>query len=511
MADNVDQFRPLGELTGQYNIQEWKPPGPLSLAYTKSTKLIRAMGGPFGCAKTTTAEINEVFCAMRSPICLDGVRRYHCLTLRDTYRQLYKTAIRTWHEWFPPSAGEWTGGQDRPAKHQLLFMDDFGPVEFIMEFAAIPDGDVRDFLDGYEISSVFMNAATSLQRDVLNYSIGRIGRYPAQRLLPAGYAIDKHIAMDFNKADVDHWLYDMLVMNRDPATTDFFDFPGGLDKGAENLQNLTPGYYQDMIRLNPEWWVNIYVHNRWGPSRHGRPVYDTFRQNRHVANGDFDALPDLDLCIGLDAGTLTGGRPSAVFFQVTPFGRVRVIDELYVGRCGPSRFFEAVLAKLDQPHLRPAADRLRAWCDPSAFGGADSESGELTWVQIGEETLGVTIEAPESNELEGFRLETVRILLREAEGDEQGIIFSPRCGLLIKGMNSGYCYEIRIIGGKESEDPKPKKNDASHPQDALQHGLTGFFGRSFVTNATRRRIDPEAYGRRAMSAPGFSAEFDLFD
>jgi hypothetical protein len=292
---------------------------------------------------------------------------------------------------------------------------------------------------------------------------------------------------------------------------DFIDLPGGMDPGAENVGNLTPGYYQAMIKANPEWWVNIYVHNRWGPSRHGRPVYDTFRQDRHVARHDFDADPSLDLCIGLDAGTETGGRPAAVIFQVTPFGRVRILDELYLGRCGPSKFFEALLGLLDQKHLRAAAHRLRIWCDPSAFGGGDKESGEATWVEMGEEALGVQIDPPESNELEGFRLETVRILLREAEGDEQGIVFSPRCGLLIKGMNSGYCYEIREIAGKRTEDPKPKKNDASHPQDALGHGLTGFFGRAFVTNATRRRIDPERQGARGLSTPGFTADFDLFE
>jgi hypothetical protein len=511
MADDIETYRPLDELAGRYRISEWKPPGPGAMRYLNSTALIRALGGPYGSAKTTTCEIGEVFCAQRSPMCLDGVRRYKVLTIRDSYRQLYKTAIQTWHEWFPPSAGQWTGGQDRPAEHRLRFLDEYGPTEFIHQFAAIPDGEIRDWLDGFEVSSIFINAATSVPREVVNYGIGRIGRYPAQRLLPKGFAIDKHIAMDLNKADVDHWLYDMLVMNRDADVVDFIDLPGGMDPGAENVGNLTPGYYQAMIKANPEWWVNIYVHNRWGPSRHGRPVYDTFRQDRHVARHDFDADPSLDLCIGLDAGTETGGRPAAVIFQVTPFGRVRILDELYLGRCGPSKFFEALLGLLDQKHLRAAAHRLRIWCDPSAFGGGDKESGEATWVEMGEEALGVQIDPPESNELEGFRLETVRILLREAEGDEQGIVFSPRCGLLIKGMNSGYCYEIREIAGKRTEDPKPKKNDASHPQDALGHGLTGFFGRAFVTNATRRRIDPERQGARGLSTPGFTADFDLFE
>lgn len=510
MADDIDQYTPLQALRGEFNISEWKPPGPKSLAYTQSTALIRAMAGPVGCAKTTTAEINEVFCAIKSPQCLDGVRRYSCLTIRDTYRQLYKTAIATWNAWFPQTVGKWSGGQDRPAEHRLLFIDDYGPVEFTMMFAAIPDQDIRDWLDGFEVSSIFMNAATSLPAELLRYGASRIGRYPAQRLLPKGYKIDKHIAMDLNKSDVDSWLYEMLVLNLNRDTTDFFDFPGGLDPDAENIKNLNPTYYQDMLRLNPKWWVDIYVNNRWGPSRDGRPVFDTFRQNRHVANGDFDALEDLPLMIGLDAGTLTGGRPSAVFFQVTPFGRARVVDELYLGRCGPTRFFNALIERLSQPHLAPAAHDIRAWCDPSAFGGADEESGELTWVQVGEEALGITIEMPESNELENFRLETIRILLGIAEGDELGLVLSPRCKILIKGFNSGYFYEIKQLAAGVKEDPKPKKNDCSHPMDALGHGLTGHFGKAFVEGAVRHRLDPSRTQHGAWSAPGFSANFDLF-
>lgn len=508
MVDNVDEYRPLGELAAENDITKWMPPGPLSLEYMGLQTPIRALAGPYGCGKTTTVFISEVMNGMKSPICLDGVRRYSLLTVRDSYRQLYKTAIRTWHEWFKPTAGEWSGGQDRPAEHKLKFQDEYGPVEFTNQFAAIPDMDIRDWLDGYEISAIFMNAATSIPREVLTFGTGRIGRHPRQQLLPKGYKIDKHVAMDLNKADVDNWLYDLLEATRDPRIVGFVDLPGGMDPGAENLENLTPGYYSDMVAANPDWWNNIYVHNRWGPSRHGRPVYDTFRQHRHVAREDFEARSDLELLIGFDAGTLNGGRPSAVFGQVTPSGRVRIIDELYLGRCGPTRFFEAVLRKLEEPHLRAANMRIRAWCDPSAFGGADHESGEKTWVEIGEAALGIVIEPTESNELEGFRLETVRILLRESEGDEQGLLISPRCVILIKGFNSGYCYEIKEIAGVKKEDPTPKKNEVSHPHDSLQYLVTGFFGKVFVENAMRRRrLDPRD-GEFERRQSGFSLNFD---
>ena len=498
MVDNIDEFRHLSELTESADIQlkDWSPPGPLSLRYVQTEKPVRGMIGPLGSGKTTTMLAGEVFCAIRAPKCVDGVRRYSVLCTRDSYRQLYKTAIPSWQELFPPTVGEWSGGQDRPAEHRLRFVDNYGPVEFRIEFSAIPDGSIRDWLDGYQVTSLIMNAANSHPFDVYAFGGTRINRYPKKKLLPKGYRNEAHIGFDMNKTDVDEWVYDEFVLNYDPNIMEILDFPGGLEPGAENVHNLDEGYYQDNIKRmrSQPWLIDILIHNKWGASRSGQPVFPEYDDAKHLATGhnggppmDIDAIPGVPLLIGLDAGTEKGGRPAAVFFQVVAPYRVRVIDELYLGRCGPNRFGDALLAKLDEPHLRDATHGLRGFPDPSAFYGADEEGDEITWLDVIEGKLGIDLEEPESNELEGFRLETVRVLLT---GYEDGWMFqlSPRCKMLRKGFNSGYHYVREETRKGVTEKDRPNKNEYSHPMDALQHGVTGFFGRSLIVNMGRSRM-----------------------
>lgn len=510
MADDIDSYRPLGELVenSAIDLRSWQSPGPVSSAFLESDNLIRTLLGPLGSGKTTTCLVGQLEAAIRSPRCLDGVRRWRVLGIRDSYRQLYKTLIPSWHDLFKPQDGEWSGGQDRPAEHKLRFLDDHGPVEFEIQFAAIPEGSIRDWLDGFQPSAILINAMSSVPRDVLTYSLGRIGRYPRQAMLPKGYSIDKHVAADSNKTDVEHWIYDLCVANR-TQDVGVFDLPGGLDPAAENKHNLHPTYYEDMARANAhqKWWVDINVHNRWGPSRSGTPVYPEFDHAQHVSSIDFDVDPDLELCIGLDAGTMNGGRPSAVFFQVAAGPRVRVIDELYLGRCGPKRFFEALLDALDRPWLRRAKN-FRVWCDPSAFAGADREGGETTWVEQGERALALTIDMPVSNELHAFRIPTVSYCLTQIYGPSDPMFrIAPRCKLLIAGFNSGYRYKRKEKADGVREDAQPEKNDYSHPHDGLQHGLTGYFGKSLLMSGSRSLRDPET--ARAPSRSPFSLDFKL--
>lgn len=514
MVDHIDDYRDLGEVaeTAGLDIRKWQPPGPVSLAYARSQALNRILIGPFGSGKTTTCLVSEALGAIRAPRCLDGVRRYRLLCLRDTYRQLYKTCIASWHQWFPPTFGTWTGGQDRPAEHKLLLRDDYGPIELEVQFAALPEGSIKDFFDGFEPTAIFMNAMPTMPEDVLTYGIGRVGRWPPQRMLPKGLTIDKHMAGDANKTDVDSWFYRFCVEEKN-ADTDVFDMPGGLDPAAENVPNLPGGvkYYVDQARANAhrQWWVNINVHNRWGASRSGQPVYPEYDDTVHCAREDFDADPALELCIGLDAGTRMGGRPAAVFFQVPAGPRVKVIDELYIGRAGPTRFFDALLDALDRPHLR-ACTKFRVWVDPSAFVGADSEGGEVTWVELGEKALDLPFLQPDSNELHAFRIPTVRYPLTQMIGPgDPMFLMSPRCRKLRGGFNSGYRFARKEDKGRVKEEPDPEKNEYSHPHDALQHGLTGYFGRSLLTDGMRtRRSRADDDGRARRSSP-FGFDFNL--
>jgi hypothetical protein len=497
-----DDFKAAVELT------RWKVPGPVSQAYIECRDEVKALVGPYGSGKTSTVLNSEVMEAIRSPQCLDGVRRYSLLVLRDNYRQLYKTAVRTWHEWYPPQHGDWKGGSDRPAEHKLTFQDEYGLVKMHVMFAAIPETDIQAFMDGFEVSAIFLNAAPSMPRDVLTYGLGRIGRDPPQRRLPDGCAIYRHVSMDANKTEDDHWFYDLCengMVGEDGVAEKigFFDMPGGMEPDAENRENLAPGYYESHLKRQPKWWCRINVHNKWGPSRKGTPVYDDYDPDVHDAREDFSAVKEQPLILMMDAGTATAGHPACIFAQAFAGPSVKAIDELYIGRAGPSRFIDALLSKLDEPHLRPAAHNLLAYLDPSAFGQGDQDSGESTWLDLAEKGLGISINCPISNALHDFRIPTIETLLRL----RGGLIISPRCTLLRRGFASAYHYEKRETRAGVSEKPQPAKNDASHPHDALQHGVTGHFGSSLIEGQMRQRArqsNHDSFNGGSMIAADFN-------
>src|SRR5689334_24455296 len=71
---------------------------PYTTLFRSSTALIRGLLGPLGSGKTTTCLVGQVEAAIKAPRCLDGVRRWRVLAIRDNYRQLYKTLIPSWHD-----------------------------------------------------------------------------------------------------------------------------------------------------------------------------------------------------------------------------------------------------------------------------------------------------------------------------------------------------------------------------------------------------------------------------
>jgi len=72
----------------------YEPTGPVSQLFYEDRADVSMIMGPIGSAKTSTALMKFVLCAMaqrKSPI--DGVRYSKWCVIRDTYRNLKKTTI----------------------------------------------------------------------------------------------------------------------------------------------------------------------------------------------------------------------------------------------------------------------------------------------------------------------------------------------------------------------------------------------------------------------------------
>lgn len=478
-----DYIRDLPERPS-VNVRKFDWPGPVAKAFGENwADPIVGIMGPQGGGKTTTCCMKIIRSAARMPRCRDGVRRSRWLVVRDTYDRLYRSAVASWLSLVPKTAGDWEGGQGRPAKHRVVWERPNGYIDLEMNFVAIGDQAAEDVMRGYEYSGLWINEGDRTSEDVLTFGVGRGLRYPPKSMSMPGEPEPRLLTLlDFNAPDVDNWIYKRFIEMPQPGHK-LYRQPGGRSPNAENLANLRPSgeeYYAEQIRLNGSKadWIRRFVDNEFGFSRDGEPVYPEFMDLTHVAAEPFGFLPHLPVTVGLDAGL----HPAAVFTQTTPKGQVRVPAEIAPGRMGTTRFTE--ITKRFIAETIPPSCRLLGYADPSAAYGADKQGGELSWIETMQHGLGFPILEAPSNEI-GLRLDAVRQPLGTLIDGEPGFLLSPSCKVLRRGFNSKYCFvRVRGVNGDTYRDT-PAKTDESHPHDALQYACLGTRGRYAVIHNDR--------------------------
>jgi hypothetical protein len=278
----------------------------------------------------------------------------------------------------------------------------------------------------------------------------------------------------------------------DRPVVDFHRQPGAREPGAENLQNLEPGYYELQYASSPKDYCDRMLDNRFIPMRHGQPVYPEFNYALHIAAAPLRLDPMRRLSIGLDAGL----TPAAGFIQRTSMHQLRLIDELNVfpqadetiGGVGPTRFGQALLAHIMDRGYHHAAE-IHILYDPSAKDGTDKSGNERSWIEIveaqlrplkalmngsqfgGQRERRFIVRAAPTNKLQ-VRLEALRRpMLQIIDGGLPGLIVSPVCKISIKGFVAGYHYQRVAVGGDGVGrfDMQPNKNMFSHQMDANQY------------------------------------------
>lgn len=448
----------------------WTPPGPVASAFMDDMSPISAIMGPVGSGKTTAALVKAVTHARRQrPSPRDGVRRYKQLVIRDTFVNIERTILPSWFGIFPKEFGEWKGGP--PASHILKFADADGLIELRVDFMGLGDDTVENLLRGYEMTGFYANEVDLLTYGTVDFLYSRTGRYPS--------ALDGGCSwrggwMDFNAPEQDHWLHHLLVDGVIPDTEPaqpatgfrFFRQPGGLEPGAENRRNLPPDYYEAMLGTMPDWRARRLVHNNWGYSRDGKPVFPEFNDAVHVADAPLQPVKGVAVGIGIDAG----GTPAATFGQFLPGGRFVVLDEIATGPgTGPNAFGDLLNDKRSE---RFRGFDIFAWADPSAAYGAD-DGADRNWLATVSNRSGLRIRPAPTN-APGMRQEAIRgYLARMVEG-RPSLTLDPRCRHLRKAWNSGYHYRrIRVNGASGRFDTKPAKNEWSHIAESAEYLALG--------------------------------------
>ena len=460
---------------------DWRAPGPVARAFYDDMAPISAIMGPVGSGKTTAALVKIVEHARKQrPSPRDGVRRYKHLVIRDTFVNIQRTILPSWFGIFPKSMGEWVGGP--PAVHKLKFDDGQGSIELQVDFMGLGDDVIENLLRGYEMTGFYANEVDLMSYGTIDFLFSRAGRYPSAM---DGGCVWRGGWMDFNAPEQDHWLHQLLVdkiipESDPPQAAEGFSFyvqPGGMDAGAENRAHLPADYYEKMMGNMPQWRARRLVHNRWGYSRDGKPVYPEFNDNVHVAPAPLEPLPGVPVVLGIDAG----GTPAAAFGQFVPGGGLRVFAEIVTGPgTGPKGFGRLIL---DVVAARCRGFEISGWVDPAAEHGV-ADGADRDWIAVVRQVTGIPLRPAPTN-APGMRQEALRSPLSRLVEGRPGFLLSPCCKALRKALNSGYHYRRIQSGGASGRfDTKPNKNEWSHVAEALEYlalggpgGLAAVIGR----------------------------------
>jgi hypothetical protein len=489
------------------DIREYTPPGPVATMMMRDrANSVRFLHGPIGSGKTNLNFFDKLTLAAEMPKCTRGPyaghRLHRHIEVRDTYANLWGTTIKSWWGWFGPDVGNWTGGENRKATHQLTFEQADGSfIHFEIVFQAIQDQDVDAALRGIEFTTANMGEADQQSQDVLPYLIGRAlqQRFPPKRFFEPGTNYYTGVTGDLNPADPENWIYDVFEEKR-PEGHKLYRQPSGRGPHGENREAISRETYEKMALQNAHRkdWVRRMVDGLKGFSREGEPVYTEYDDTLHCDDDrDLAPIPGLPLRLGFDQGVR---GPAMVVTQFLPDGQLLILDEYCPGRIGPTGFGRGcrLLLETEYRGYRVA----RATGDPRGFDGSDEEFGDQSMFETVGAVMDIVIFPAETNELHP-RQDGVRQLLRYRLPDGRPALkVSRKAKMIRKGFNSHYRYRKRR-GTDAGTEPKPEKNEFSNPHDALQYVVLDLVGLAGVERG-------ELMGGRgdAFKAPGRGEDDD---
>lgn len=502
-------------------LREFQHPGPTIAAMLRSRARIVGVMGPQGGGKTTGMIVHVLHKASlqpRSP--LDGVARYRCIVWMRTYRELWSKVIPDWLEWVPMKAPgikiDWIGGRDNPAEHNFTFkvMDAGAPkiVQAQVWFRAVGDQTPFEAAKGLHPTDGWLPEATSATEEMRIALAGRLGRYPAAE---HGGAPHRQLLCDWNAGDPYNWTSRYFILEKPEGLVlgedgvplvEFFRQPGGREAGAENLHNLPPGYYEDQIELNadnPD-WIRRMIDNKLGFIRDGKPVYDTFDEDHHVAKAPLVPWRGVPLLIAADAGL----TPAAVIGQRNDFGEWQILDEIVTGagqQAGAEAFGKRIAEVLDGPRYAGIPKPKIGWADPSSGNALEASSeGEnatlLSWMKIVSAASSINFRPSRCRNNPVIRQAGVRVMLNRRVGQRTAAKFDPSMRHTITACARDYHFRRRKIetGLGTEYDEAPAKNFASHVANALEYLAANGGEQEIATGEAERRKQRQLQMRQAQ-------------
>jgi hypothetical protein len=473
-------------------VTDYYAPGPIASAFLESDAFVRGLTGPFGSGKSVACIMASLMCSAKQSKDRDGKRRSRGIIVRNTYPELKMTTIKTWQAWIPPSLGTWQASG--PPTHYFNGPDGLD-VEAL--FVALDNPDDISKLLSFEATWAWCNEAREIPKAIVDALTGRVGRFPARDDAAGVVCVDPQIVMDTNPPDTDHWYYALaerdtstefgleLVESTDRAEAElrrkgllrpdqrlfeFFKQPGGRSAGAENLQNLRPGYYDFLIAGKTADFVKVYADGEYGFVKDGKPVFPEYIDSLHCK--PFEIARGHPIRVGLDFGL----TPAATISMRDLRGRWRVRSEVVTEDMGATKFAAILGRHLRERYAGHKVESIRG--DPAGDQRSTLDDEQTVYDVL--KVAGIEAEAAPTND-PIIRRDAVANLLNRLVDGEPALIVHPDCRVLRKGLAGGYCLRRLQVVGRDTYRDKPEKNRFSHVCEALEYDVvSGGEGRAVV-------------------------------
>lgn len=478
------------------NRVKYRPHGATLQAFGQSTAAVQIIRGPLGSGKTKGVVFKIIKLIVNQRADADGVRKSRIAAIRNTYPDLQTTTIREFKECVAPAMGQFKNG------HPPTFVFDFAlpdgtRVEAEVDFLALDRAEDVKKLRGTQYTFAWLNETKELPKAVLDMTLGRIDRFPTP-----GFSSWVGILGDTNAWDEDHWLQTLndAADNGELPDYEFFIQPGAVMKvdhnypgaavsqngtywavnpNAENLIVLREGYYQRQIAGKKDDWIKVNLANEVGLALDGKPVHPEYMESTHKAREVLKPILGIPIYVGLDFGL----TPAAVFWQQAPTGRWHALDEIVFEKGDAKLLADEIKRKVAEIKgeigvNKKDTESLRFVFrgDPAGDSGAQTDSDTVFKIL---RANGVPAIPASSNDPTLRRAALNRPLTRMVLGGP-GLLISPKCKMLRKGLAGGFQYKRVKVSGDERYKDVPDKNIFSHVCEAAEYGLMDAGENAFV-------------------------------
>lgn len=473
---------------------------PTCEAFHASDAFIRGVRGPWGSGKSVACVQEMLMRAHQQEPDRYKRRRTRWAAIRNTFGMLRTTTMKTWEDWVPEHIAPINRGEPMNA-HLVVDLEDGTTLDMEVWFISCDKPADVSKLRSLELTGLWLNEASELDKTILDMASARVGRFPAKKDgAPFTWA---GVIMDTNSMDDDHWWYKLaegvddpeekeefdelikklrealMSIGMDRPLFEFFDQPAALIKQsgsyvpnpyAENVKNQPMGfaYWLMLCAGKTDDWINTFILNQYGKVIDGVPVYAEYDDTEHGRKLELSPIDGKVIHVGVDFGL----SPAISVGQIHN-GRANVLGELCAKErsMGMRRFINDAV----KPYLAERfgtvdrngeAWKFKFWGDPA--GNARADSDETTGFQeiI---TAGFDIEPAPTNNFSARRDAVAWYLTKR-----NGFAMDRSCVTIRKGFRGGYHYRRIQVSGEARYQLEPYDNKFTHPHDALQYWILPF-------------------------------------